>query len=140
MYDRKVITFINQTYKVKDLLKHYHGIDAYVGSKFWCPYHKDTDPSAQLFADNNFFCYAERVQYNPFKILMAVGVPYEEMAKAVPGDFIPVDDQKKLFNYELYKQLVFTFSKVFQRDHNMLSVIDNWISVMDNEEGSDVKD
>lgn len=133
-YDKKVRDYTDQSYSVQQLLRQYYGIDVGVGSKFLCPFHQDNKDSAQLFADNRFFCHAERVQYSPFRMLLAMGAPYEEMAKLVPSDFVPADIQKKLFDVELYKQLVFMFSKVFQRDHNIASIMDNWISVMENEE------
>jgi hypothetical protein len=134
VYDHRVIDFVNQSYSAQQLLKYYCNVDAYVGEKFWCPFHKDNNPSAQLFQDNAFYCYAERKQYTPFNIMLAVGVPYDELAKMVPGDFVATKDQKKMFDEALYKQLVFMISKAFQRDHNIASVLDNWISVLERED------
>lgn len=126
----KVADFINETYRVEDLLKDLYGVRVRPGDTFRCVFHADNRKSAKLYADNAFWCFACSKQFTPYRIMTSAGYTYEGLRKLMPPGFEPKEVKKKTFDEEFYKAIVAGLSKTFKETSNVLLLVDNWLSVL----------
>lgn len=131
--DRRTAVYINQRFRVEDLLWEYFRIRPSVSGTFRCPFHDDNRRSAQLFSDNHFFCYAVcGQQFTPTKILMRVGVRPEQLVAMVPPDFVETGRVGFSFDFPAYKKIADSLAKVFRETRRLELMVDNWMSVFKN--------
>lgn len=136
---KRVEAYINQSYAVEDLLRDLYGLRIEPGEKFLCPFHNDNRKSAKIFEDNAFYCFAEGRQYTPYWILINAGKTYEQLARLVPRDFHEYMIRQKYFDETFYKTIVLRLSNTFKRKNDLLSVIENWESVLKYKESGERK-
>jgi hypothetical protein len=111
----------------------YFRIRPSMNGTFRCPFHDDNKRSAQLFSDNQFFCYAVCAQqFTPTKILLRVGVRPEQLIAMVPPGFVESDRVGFSFDFPMYKKISDGLAKVFIDTHSLELVMENWMSVFKN--------
>jgi hypothetical protein len=143
LLDRRTAVYINQRFRVEDLLWEYFRIRPGVNGTFRCPFHDDNKRSAQLFSDNRFFCYAVcGQQFTPTKILLRVGVKVDSLIRMVPSNFVETDKVGYVFNFPMYKKISESLAKVFKTTNRIELVMDNWLNVLKNmeEEQDDLRE
>lgn len=136
--DRRTAVYLNQRFRVEDLLWEYFRIRPGVNGTFRCPFHDDNKRSAQLFADNRFFCYAVcGQQFTPTKILLRVGVRVDQLMRMVPPGFVETDNVSFAFDFPLYKRMSENLARVFKETNRIDLVVDNWLNILKNLEEQD---
>lgn len=130
----RVVSYINQIYRVEDLLLEIYGVRVHLGAKFLCPFHNDNRRSAKLFEDNSFFCFAEGKQYSPYWILIKAGKKHSELARLVPQEFVNEHEKRKYFDVEFYREMTIRLTEYYKKSNDLFGLIDNWNSIIQNKE------
>ena len=98
----RVKEYINSKYSVIDLLNENFDMDVTEGTTCCCPFHEDNRRSMKVFKDAAW-CFAERIQFTPYKVLLEMGYTKEQLAAVVPDEYKV--EQKQNVNDEALKLL-----------------------------------